>query len=326
MHALRTLGRLIGPNRGWAWGLALLMWASLGWAAGNANQSGSVGGVSDGGVLPVPALSAHVIDQTGTLDDPARAALDRKLSDFEQRRGTQLVVLIVPTTQPEDIAAYAQRVGDHWKIGRKQVGDGLLLVVAKQDRRVRIEVAKALEGAIPDLAASRIIERVITPAFREGDFAGGLDRGVDQLIARVEGENLPLPEATPAQGTRSAHGHQGLQFNNLLLFGLVGARIVFGMLSGLLGRKGGALLTGLLGGGLVWLATTSVLMALGAWLVVTVLSLAFAYGGRSLGGGGPTLGGGWGGGGWSSGGGSSGGGWSSGGGGDFGGGGASGRW
>jgi uncharacterized protein len=274
----------------------------------------------NGGVLPVPALTAHVIDQTGTLSDTQRAALDTKLSSFEQQRGTQLVVLLVPTTQPEDIAAYAQRVGDSWKIGRKDVGDGVLLVVAKQDRRVRIEVAKTLEGAIPDLAASRIIEGVITPAFRQGDFAGGLDQGVDQLIARIQGEDLPLPPATPAPRARS---RQGVQINDLLVFGLIGVPIVFGMLSSLFGRKGGAALTGVLGGGLVWLITTSLFLGLGAWVVVTLLALAFGNGGGR---GGP---GGWGGppmggGGWSSGGG--GGGWSSGGGGDFGGGGASGRW
>jgi uncharacterized protein len=131
------------------------------------------------------------MDSTGTLDAAQRSALEAKLTAFEQSRGAQVVVLIVPTTQPEDIAAYAQRVGDTWKIGRKSIGDGLLLVVAKNDRKVRIETTKALEGAIPDLAARQVIDTAITPRFKQGDYAGGLDAAADQLIALISGENLP---------------------------------------------------------------------------------------------------------------------------------------
>ena len=123
--------------------------------------------------LPVPALSGRVIDQTGTLSGGDVQALTAQLAAVEQAHGAQIVVLMVASTQPEDIAAYAQRVADTWKIGRREVGDGVLVVVAKNDRRVRIEVAKALEGALPDLAASRIIAETITPAFKAGDFAGG---------------------------------------------------------------------------------------------------------------------------------------------------------
>lgn len=269
-------------------------------------------------VLTVPALTGHVVDQTGTLNADQVRALEAKLAAFETERGAQLVVLIVPTTLPEDIAAYAQRVGDTWKIGRREVGDGLLLVVAKQDRRVRIEVAKSLEGAVPDLAAKQIIDRAITPAFKEGDFAGGLNQGVDQLMARVAGENLPLPDSNAA-----SPGEQGFDLNDLLVFGLMGVPIVFGVLSTLFGRKGGALVTGLLTGGLAWLITASVLIGLGAWIAASLFALAFGAGGRGRHGGwgGPPMGGGWGGGGWRG-----GGGWSSGGGGDFGGGGASGNW
>lgn len=270
----------------------------------------------EGGVLPVPALSGHVIDQTNTLDGMQRQALDEKLSAFERERGTQLVVLMVPTTQPEDIAAYAQRVGDTWKIGRREVGDGLLLIVALQDRRVRIEVAKALEGAVPDLAASRIIDGAIVPAFKRGEVYSGIDAGVDQLMARVRGENLPLPDA-PAKRSQT-----GTQLNDLIVFGLIGVPIVAGVLGAIFGRKLGSLLTGGLGGGIVWALTTSLLLGGVATVLVAIFSLAMGNGGSRRGGwGGP--GGGWGGGGgWSSG----GGGWSSGGGGDFGGGGASGRW
>src|SRR5688572_16195821 len=147
------------------------------------------------GLLPVPALNARVIDQTGTLDAIQRQGLEDKLAAFEKEKGTQLVMLMVPTTQPEDIASYANRVGNAWKIGRKEVGDGVLVVVAKDDRRVRIEVAKTLEGAIPDLAARQIIEDAITPNFRKGDFAAGLHAAIDQLSARITGEALPAPKA-----------------------------------------------------------------------------------------------------------------------------------
>ena len=268
-----------------------------------------------GDILPVPPLSGHVMDQTQTLSPDQVQALEAKLMAFEQAKGTQLVVLMVPSTMPEDIAAFAQRVGESWKIGRKDVGDGLLLVVAKQDRRVRIEVAKTLEGAVPDLAASQIIERAIKPAFKAGDYAGGLNQGTDHLIARIQGEDLPLPQA------KQKRGEEGFQPNDLLVFGLIGVPLVFGVLKSILGRKAGALATGLISGGLVWLVTTSLLMALGAWLASSLFALAFGNGGGSHGGwGGPPMGGGgWGGGG-------GGGGWSSGGGGDFGGGGASGNW
>lgn len=292
----------------------LMTWLMLG-GMGVAAQA------QDGGVLPVPALSGHVIDQASALAAPQRQAIDDKLSAFERERGTQLVVLIVPTTQPEDIAAYAQRVGDTWKVGRRNVGDGLLLVVALNDRRVRIEVAKALEGAVPDLAASRIIEGAIVPAFKRGDVAAGIDAGVDQLMARVRGEDLPPPE--PGR----LHSPPGAQLEDLIVFGLIGVPIVAGVLGAIFGRKLAALLTGGLGGGIVWWLTTSLMLGGVASVVVTIFALAMGNGGARRGGwggwgGGP--GGGWGGGGggWSSG----GGGWSSGGGGDFGGGGASGRW
>ncbi|WP_286747981.1 TPM domain-containing protein [Aquabacterium sp. UBA2148] len=288
----------------------LLTWLMLG-GLGVAAQA------QDGGVLPVPALSGHVIDQASALAAPQRQAIDDKLSAFERERGTQLVVLIVPTTQPEDIAAYAQRVGDTWKIGRRNVGDGLLLVVALNDRRVRIEVAKALEGAVPDLAASRIIEGAIVPAFKRGDVAAGIDAGVDQLMARVRGEELPLPE--PGR----PHSPPGAQLEDLVVFGLIGVPIVAGVLGAIFGRKLGAMLTGGLGGGIVWWLTTSLMLGGVASVVVAIFALAMGNGGARRGGWGGGPGGGWGGGGgWSSG----GGGWSSGGGGDFGGGSASGRW
>jgi uncharacterized protein len=155
-------------------------------------------------VLPVPALTARVIDQTGTLQPGQAAALEAKLAAFEAEAGPQIVVLMVPSTQPEDIAAYAQRVGEAWKIGRREVGDGVLIVVALNDRRVNIQTAKALEGAVPDLAARQIIDRAIKPAFRADDYAGGLDAAIDQLIARIRGEALPAPDKKTAARAATA--------------------------------------------------------------------------------------------------------------------------
>jgi uncharacterized protein len=282
---------------------------------------------ASGQVQPVPPLNGRVIDQTATLTAAQQQALDGKLAALETRLGTQLVVLMVPTVQPEDIATYAQRVGDAWKIGRRDVGDGLLLVVAKNDRRVRIEVAKSLEGAVPDLAARQIIDRAITPAFRAGDYAGGLNQAVDQLAARVQGEHLPLPAADGERSVGPSRGHSGFQWEDLGVFLFIGVPVVGGLLSAVLGRKMGSLTSGLVAGGLGWWFTTSTFIALGVGLISTMVVAAMA-GGASRGRGGPFMGG-MGGGGFGGGfggGGSGGGGFSSGGGGDFGGGGASGDW
>ena len=278
------------------------------------------------GVLPVPALTAHVMDSTGTLNAAQQAALEAKLTAFEQSRGAQVVILMVPTTRPEDIAAYAQRVGDSWKIGRKSVGDGLLLVVAKNDRSVRIETTKALEGAIPDLAASQIIETAITPRFKQGDFAGGLDAGAEQIMARISGEKLPAPEQRGSNRRSSTGGFDWTTLAVFLFFAVpIGGRV----LSAVLGRKLGSVATGGAVGVLAWLFTSSLVIGVIAALAGLVFALisglgslaGMGRGGRSSGWGGP---GGFGGGGF--GGGGSGGGFGSGGGGNFGGGGASGNW
>ena len=192
-------------------------------------------------VLPVPELKARVIDQTGTLQADQAAALEAKLAAFEAEAGPQIVLLLVPATAPEDIAAYAQRVADTWKIGRREVGDGVLVVVAKDERRVRIEVAKALEGAIPDLAARQIIDQSIRPAFRANDYAGGLEAALDQLIARIRGEALPAP-------TVRGKAQPGLQINELAMFFFVAVPIIGAVLTGIFGRKLGSLLTAGAGG------------------------------------------------------------------------------
>lgn len=275
------------------------------------------------GVQPVPELTARVIDQTGTLDAVQVKGLDQKLAAFEAKKGSQIVILMVTTTQPEDIASYANRVGNTWKIGRKDVGDGILLVVAKNDRKVRIEVAKTLEGAVPDLAAKQVIDEAITPRFRQGDFAGGLQAAADQLIARVSGEALPAPGSAGSSGGRSILGG-GFDWFDLAIFFFFAVPIGGTVLRRMLGRGVGAIATGGLFGGVAMLITSSILVALLAGLAALLYALLSSFG--SLGGGGP----------WISSGGSSddsGSSWSggsdsfsSGGGGDFGGGGASGDW
>ena len=290
-------------------------------------------GVHAQGLQPVPALTARVIDATGTLDAAQTAALEAKLAALEQDKGAQVVVLMVPTTAPEDIAAYANRVGNAWKIGRRDVGDGLILLVALKDRRVRIEVAKTLEGAVPDIAAHRIIEDALMPFFRRGDFAGGLDAAVDQIAARIRGEALPPVSAEPAQ--RGGGGQLGFDLFELAILFFVAVPILNGIARGIFGRKLGALATGAGVGALAFVITTSVLLAVAAGVIALVYALLSGVAAalptsRSRGGGWggpmfpPSSGGSWGGGGGFGGGG--GGGFSSGGGGNFGGGGASGSW
>ncbi|MGB6104738.1 MAG: YgcG family protein, partial [Pusillimonas sp.] len=152
--------------------------------------------------VPVPELKAWVTDQTDTLDAAARADLNRILADLEQRKGAQIAVLVVPTTGDDTIESYARRVFDQWRIGRASVDDGILLVVAKQDRRLRIEVGYGLEGAVPDLLAGRIIREQITPRFKQDDYAGGIAAGVDSLVRLVDGE--PLPDPAPGASRADA--------------------------------------------------------------------------------------------------------------------------
>ena len=258
----------------------------------------------------VPALTAHVIDQTGTLSSSQRQALEAQLAAIEQQHGAQVVVLMVPATAPEDIAAFANRVGNTWKIGRRDVGDGVLLIVAKDERRTRIEVAKALEGAIPDIAAARIIDEAMKPRFRSGDFAGGLQAAIEQLGARIAGEALPAPTPQKAEDDTDWSDLAVFLFFGVMVAGPV-ARAVFGQ------GLGGMLMGGGVGV-LAFLATASVLLSVGAGLAALVYTWAFAgRGSPVVFGGGDSHGGS---------GSSGGGGWSSGGGGDFGGGGASGDW
>ena len=272
-------------------------------------------------VLPVPPLEGRVIDRTQTLDGPQRQAMEQHLANVERELGTQIVVLLVDSTLPEDIAAFAQRVGEQWKIGRRDVGDGLLIVVAKNDRRIRIEVAKALEGAVPDLAARQIISETISPAFKRNDYAGGLNAAIDRLATRIKPEGLPAPDAQRDASGRST----GFDWQELAMFFFIAVPIAGAVLTGMLGRKLGALATGGGAGAIAWWLSASLAVAglAGVAALIMVGVFGFGSGGRGRGGGPPII---WGGGGGGWGGGGGGGGFSSGGGGDFGGGGASGDW
>lgn len=275
------------------------------------------------GLQALPELSGRVIDQTGTLDAASRSSIESRLAEFEAARGTQVVVVMVATTLPEDIADYTQRLGDVWKIGRRDVGDGVLFVIAKDDRRLRIATSKTLEGAIPDLEARRIIDNAVVPAFRRNDYAGGVRAGVEQILARVSGENLPAPAAQAAglPGDLSAF--------DLLVVLAFAVPIVSGVLRAMFGNKLGTLLTGAGAGALAWSITAVFWISVGAGLLAMLAALFFQMLPSMPSTGRGRRGGHWGGGGW--GGGGQGGGWGgggfgSGGGGNFGGGGASGSW
>ncbi|HEX4233072.1 MAG TPA: TPM domain-containing protein [Caldimonas sp.] len=278
-------------------------------------------------VVPVPVLTGRVIDQTATLTSAQASALSNKLAAIEAKNGAQIVILIVPTARPEDIASFAQRVASTWKIGRKGVGDGLLLTVAKNDRDVNIQVAATLEGAIPDVIAGRIINEQIKPAFRAGDFAGGLNTAVDRIAGLIAGEQLPPPSAQPSARARPS-AQRGFSLQDLAIFLFVGVPIIGRLLGSVMGRKVGAVATGAAVGALGWWLTASLLLGVGAGVVALFLVGIMGMGGRGGGFGGPVIWGGgpggFGGGGGGFGGG--GGGFSSGGGGSFDGGGASGRW
>jgi len=270
-------------------------------------------GVEARAETPVPPLTARVIDQTGTLTPDDRATLTAKLAALEAGKGSQLVVLLVSSTEPETIEQYGIRVAEAWKLGRKGVDDGAILIVAKDDRKLRIEVGYGLEGALPDAIAKRIVGEDIAPHFRSGDYAGGINAGIDRMIAVVNGEALPAPK--PGRGASGSSKHPPLE----LLF--VAFIIVWGLMSAVR-RVLGTGIASLGVGGILGFIGTLVLASLAAGVVIAIVAAIFAAiawssgGGRH--GGGGFYGGGFGGGG--------GGGGFSGGGGGFGGGGASGDW
>src|SRR3984957_20608084 len=169
--------------------------------------------------VAVPALSGRVVDQTGTLSSGDIDALTQKLAAFELRKGSQIAVLIVPTTAPETIEQYSIRVAEAWKVGRKKVDDGPILLIAKNDHKLRIEVGYGLEGALTDVTAQRIIDEVITPRFKSGDFTGGISDGIDRILRVVDGEPLPAPDPAP-ESWQSSGGQDRLDilFNPVILF------------------------------------------------------------------------------------------------------------
>ena len=311
-------------------GLMLLAYSGLGWLKACVLLLAVAlfaGSVLAQNLVPIPTLTSRVIDTTRTLSEADVQTLDSKLAAFERQKGSQIVVLMVATTQPEDIVSFANRVGNVWKIGRKEVGDGVLLIVAKDDRKVRIEVAKTLEGAIPDLVARQVIESAITPNFKLGNYAAGLSAAADQLIARITGEALPEPKPD-STGTGNAFG---FDWADLAIFMFFAVPIAGGIARSIFGRKLGSLVVGGGIGALALVVTASLLMAGLAAVTALVVTLMFG-GGIAASSGSRRSGGssGWGGGGFGAGGGGSfgggGDGFSSGGGGDFGGGGASGDW
>ena len=261
--------------------------------------------------VAVPPLGARVTDLTGTLDAGQRNALEQTLAALEARKGAQVAVLIVPTTQPETVEQYAVRVEESWKLGRKRVDDGVLLVVAKNDRRMRIEVGYGLEGALNDATSRRIIDEDIAPLFRKGDFAGGIRAGVERIVKVIDGEPLPARGRAPAAATGL------LDHLDWLIPGFVALMLVQGVLRGVFGRLLGSGVSAGVAGVAIWMIFGSIAAALVLGAVAFFLGL---FGNMSSG-----RGGGWYSGG-SSGGWSSGGGGFSGGGGSSGGGGASGSW
>ncbi|HEV7985374.1 MAG TPA: YgcG family protein [Steroidobacteraceae bacterium] len=278
---------------------------------------GGTAGISHSQALqPIPKLEARVTDLTGTLTAAQQAELEQKLKDFEAQKGAQIAVLLLPSTQPEQIEQYSIRLVEAWKLGRKKVDDGALLIIAKNDRAVRIENGYGLEGVLTDAASNRIIEDTMVPLLRQGQYFAAISAGVDQMMRLIDGEPLPAPD-------RNWQHQRPVHWNNLpfLFFGFL---IISNVLRGLFGRPLGAALSAGGIGIVVYLITQALALAIGAGVLALFAALLFGVGGGGWGSGGL---GGWGSGTGGFGGGlGSGGGGFSGGGGSFGGGGASGRW
>ena len=271
-------------------------------------------GDAPGTPIPVPVLSGRVVDEAHVLSPATVASLEAQLAELERSKGSQVAVLTVPTTQPEEPEQFSIRVADQWKLGRKGVDDGAILLVAHDDHTVRIEVGRGLEGALTDTVVSRIIDEAITPRFRQGDFDGGVSAGVARMVSVINGEALPpLPPAW------SAPRRQGV--GNLLPVLLVGALILSRVLRAVFGSLFGSLATGGVAGFIAYLITHVLLVGLGAGAIAFLFALFAGSTGGWYGGGGGFISGGGGGGGFGG-----GGGGFTGGGGGFAGGGATGRW
>ncbi len=290
----------------------LLCWAFAAWAD-----------------VAVPPLTGRVVDQTGTLSAADIAGLTQTLRGLELRKGSQIAVLIVPTTAPETIEQYSIRVAEAWKIGRRKIDDGALLVVAKNDRKLRIEVGYGLEGVLTDVTSRRIIDEIITPKFRNGDFAGGISAGVDRIIGVIDGEPLPAPAPRPQRQSEGPSSALTQFLNPFNPFTIIIVLVLGGVFRSVLGRLFGSIATGGLVGVVAWFIFGSLILSGIAGIIASVFTMfsdsITAPTPRGRGGwSGGSSGSSWGG---SSGGGSSSdSGGFSGGGGSFGGGGASGSW
>lgn len=283
------------------WVGALLLWLTASWVCAE---------------VPVPELRSPVTDMAGLLTGTQRQQLEQSLLAFEKSKGSQLAVLTVSSTQPETIEQYGLRVAETWKLGRDGIDDGALLVIAKDDRAIRIEVGYGLEGVIPDAVAKRVIAEVILPFFKQDDYAGGIQAGTAQLMRLVEGERLPPPSAVDR-----VRENDPSTLGDFATTAFIATFIGGNFLAALFGRVIGAGLAGGIVGLIAWVLFASVLGSVGWGVGAFVLALLLSgarggtgggyYGGGGMRGG---SGGGFGGGGFS------------GGGGGFGGGGASGRW
>jgi len=258
-------------------------------------------------LVPIPALQHRITDLTQTLTPEQQSQLEAKLAAFEQQKGSQIAVLIVASTKPEEIEQYSIRVVDAWKLGREKPDDGVLLLVAKDDRKMRLEVGYGLEGAIPDLIAKRIISEIMVPSFRQGDFYGGINNALEQVIKLISGEQLPAPAQAKSGGGKLL---------DMLYVVFIGAFVVGGILRAIFGKFVGGVLNGGIIGILIWIFGGGLIVAIVLAVIAFFLTFAGASGLGHVGGLGGLGGGGYGGSG----------GWGGGGGGGFGGGGASGSW
>jgi uncharacterized protein len=268
----------------------------------------SVAGAAD--EVAVPPLKARVTDLTGTLSAGELATVEAELRAFEQKKGSQIAVLMLPSTQPEAIEQYSMRVAERWKIGRAKTDDGVILIIAKNDQRLRIEVGYGLEGAIPDVVAKRVIREVIAPHLLANDFYGGIREGTQSLMKLIDGEKLPAPAAARARSSTVD------DYQTLFVILLIVVVVAGGVLKAILGRVFGSAATGVAAGFIAW----ALAGALGAAVIAGIVAFLMAL----MGGGRGVYPGGFGGG--SSGGFGGGDGGFGGGGGGFGGGGASGSW
>ena len=271
---------------------------------------------AEGDPLPVPKLDKRVIDQTATLSAADAAHIETRLKDFEAKKGAQIAVLIVGSTLPETIFDFSLRVADAWKLGRKDIDDGVLFVVAKNDRKLQILTGRGTQGVLTDAVAKRIISETVAPKFRAGDFAGGIDDGVGKIVSVLDGEALPPPQK------KRVAVQQGVDVQSFLVMGFIAALFVGPLLRSLLGRFLGATATGGVTGAAAWWLAGGMMFPIVAGVIIffIVMFMGAMNFGRSGLGGWSSGGGGFGGGG------GSGGGGFSGGGGGFDGGGASGDW